>query len=260
MKLPKKSVLLPAIVLGGGAVGLALRLWQLRGGMDPEGLLVSGHPAGWLLSILCAAVGIALFVLTRNPGGPGKYYDNFPKSTVGGVCAFLAAVCLFFTVLGEMIGRPDILTMLCDLLGLLAVFSLAFTGYCRMQRRRPNFLFHTLVCLYFTLRLICRYRSWSSNPQIAEYAWELLATICLMLAAYHRAAFDLNMGSRRSLEFFGLAGVFFCILSLGGNDSKIFYLSAGAWLLTNLCVLEPLPGDPGKPETEPVPEPPAGDA
>ena len=39
MKLPKKSVLLPAIVLGGGAVGLALRLWQLRGGMDPEGAL-----------------------------------------------------------------------------------------------------------------------------------------------------------------------------------------------------------------------------
>lgn len=234
----KNSVLLPAIALSGGILGLVLRLWLL-GSRDTERLLPSNHPAFWLMNLLAAGVVAALILLLRSPGKTGKYYDNFPKSTLGGTGAILAAVSLFGGLLGELISRPDSMTFLCDLFGLLAVFSLAFTGYCRLIRKRPNFLFHTILCIFFTLRLICQYRSWSGNPQPATYVWELLAIVCLMLSAYHRAAFDLNSGKRRPLAFYSLCALFFSTISLAGSGSKLFYLSAILWLLPNLCALDP---------------------
>lgn len=254
MKQIKKSILLPLVAIGGGAIGLLLRFWLLRSAVDSEGLLIHGHPSVWLLNLFCAAVIVALFFLTGKPGGPGKYYANFPDFAPGGICAFAAAAGLFFSILGELIGRPDLLTGLCDMIGLLAVFSLAFTGYCRLNHRRPGFLFHALICIFLILRLICRYRSWSSDPQLQDYACELLATICLMLGAYHRAAFDLNMGSRRALQFWGLAGTFFAIVSLAGSEPKLLYGTLGLWMVTNLCRLDPLPEDP---KEEPQPEAPA---
>lgn len=256
----KNKKLLPLIALGAGGLGLALRYWFLHGGRDEDGLLATLHPARILLGVAVLAVVICLVLLTRKTRGSGSYYDNFPKSIPGGVCAILAAVCLFFLCLTELIGKPDGLTRLSDFLGLAAVFALGFTGFCRIQKRRPNFLFHTVICLFFALRLICQYRSWSSNPQLAEYDCELLATVCLMLYAYHRAAFDLNLGVRRSLELWGTLGVFFCILCLAGTGFRALYLTMGAWLLTGLCT----PEDPSEdavpkeemPEDESTPRPP----
>lgn len=237
----KKNLLLPAIALSGGGLGLALRYWLLHTGRDDRGLLNPGHPALWLLTLVTVGVLTALFVCTKNPGGPGKYYDNFPKSLAGGICAFGAAAALFLNVMGLLMDHPDTLTAICAFAGLASVFALGFTGYCRMQKRRPSFLFHTVLCLYLMLRLLCRYQSWSGDPQPASYAWELVGTVCLMLAAYHRAEFDLNLGNRRRMQFFGLAGVFFSIVCLADPNGKLFFAAMGAWLLTNLCTLTPLP-------------------
>lgn len=243
MKNVKKSILLPAVALGGGAVGFCLRLWQLSS-RDSEGLLRTGHPGGILLLVLSAAVTAGLLLLTRRTGGRGRYYDNFPASKVGGAGAFVAAAGLFLAMLQELIAKPDALTVVCDLLGLAAAYCLAFTGYCRFQHRRPSFLFHTVVCVFFALRLISRYRIWSGNPQTALYAWELLAAVCLMLSAYQRAAFDLNMGRRSAMQFFSLMSVYFCLVALGGTESKLFYGAMGIWQATNLCTMDPLPPDP----------------
>ncbi len=236
----KKSVLLPLTALCGGAAGYALRRW-LFSAKDAEGLIARNHPASWLLLILCAGVLISFYLLTKNAGANGKYYDNFPTSYAGGLGAIAAAVGLFFIVLGSFIDRPDPITAISNTLGLLAVFSLGFTGYCRLAHRRPNFLFHTIICLYLALFQLSRYRSWISNPEMQEYAYELLATVCLMLAAYQRAAFDLNMGNRRAQQFWGLCAVFFSLICIAGTGSKLFYASFALWTVTNLSVLDPLP-------------------
>ncbi len=244
MKQVQKHYLSLALSLGGGAAGLALRFWLLRG-RDADGLLPRWHPAGIALTALSALVLVLLFLLTREPKSAcGKYYYvNFPASPLGGGCALLAAAVLFAQVLGSLIGKPGALGTVCDFLGLGTVFSLAFTGCCRIQRRRPNFLFHLIICLYFTVSLIARYRVWSANPQISQYACELLASVCLMLTAYHRAAFDLNQGSRSALRLLSLAGGYFSILCLCGTN-RLFYAAMAAWLFTGLCV-------PALPEGEP---------
>ena len=63
----------------------------------------------------------------------------------------------------------------------------------------------------------------------------MLANICLLMATYQRAAFDLNIGSRRMFRFFTLAAVFFCCLSLASPDAKLFFLTAGIGAYTDLC-------------------------
>ena len=72
-----------------------------------------------------------------------------------------------------------------------------------------------------------------------EYTFELMALACVMLAAYHRAAFNADFGSRRAYVFFDLAAVYFCCLSLTGGGAVI-YIAMGVWMFTDLCKLTPM--------------------
>ena len=230
----KNSVLLPLIALIGGAAGFVLRSW-LFAVKDKGGLVRRDHPASWLLLVLSIVVVAAVYFLTRDIRTRGKYYDHFPTSYVGGIGAAAAAVGLFFSVLATLIDRENVLASIGGFVGLLAVFSLAFTGICRITHHRPNFIFNTSICLFLAFYQLGHYRSWIGNPEMQEYAYELLACICLMIAAYQRAAFDLNMGRRKSQYFWSLCGVFFAMVSMAGTGSKLFYGSLALWAITNLA-------------------------
>jgi len=115
---------------------------------------------------------------------------------------------------------------------------MVMTGLCRFKGMRPNFLFHTVICLFFVVWLISRYQSWSADPQLHDYCFQLLATVCAMLFGYHRAALDLKSGNRRALVTVGLLGTYFCCLSVAASDSALFYAAIGAWMVTNLGVLD----------------------
>ena len=238
MKIDLKYNQLPLFTLLCGIVGALLRLWLYSAGMDHEGLLETGHPAGVLVLILTALVIGALLWFLRNFSTQDKYHHQFPASIWGSVGAFAAGIGVLLASMLELIQQGSALFLPTSLLGIGAAAALAFTGLCRIKGLRPNFLFHTLVCLFFVLRLISRYQTWSADPQLHDYCFQLLATVCAMLFSYHRAALDLKSGNRRPLATVGLLGTYFCCLSVVNSDGMLFYAALAAWMVTNLGELE----------------------
>lgn len=229
---------LPLFTLLAGGLGILLRMWLYGTGMDGEGLLSASHPAGYLVLILTFAVIGVLFWLIRGCAGKEKYSLHFPASVMGCAGAMAGAGGLLITAMIDLIRRDTALALITGFVGIAATAALAIVGYCRLKGRRPGLAYHAALCVYFILRLIGRYQLWSSDPQLHDYCFQLLATVCAMLFSYHWAALDMKPTARKRLSLLGLLGVFFCCLSLVRSDNVLFYLGLGSWMITNLGSLE----------------------
>lgn len=237
-----KPACLPFFSLGAGVVTLILRLMLLSAGADDKGLLVTGSFAdvfSWLLAVVAMVVTL---LGTWNLREASKFSFNFPASVVGAAGTLAGALGILVTSVSELFAGGDALQMVGSCLGMLAAPALVFAAFCRYQGKRPSVLLHGTVCLYLMIHLVSHYRLWSSYPQIQSYGFELLSIVCLMLACYHRAAFDVGQGRRRSYAFCALAAVYFSVATLPGCDSPIFFVGCALWMLTNLCSLKALPG------------------
>lgn len=241
MKKNLNPTALPPLILGLGGLGLSLRAWLYGTGLDASNLLIKGHPAGMLLWPVCL---IALGLLAwqcRNFTGQAKHSVLFPKSLPAAIGCWAAAVGILITALGDLMEHRDLLHILCSIMGLVSFPALIYAGYCRMKDLRPSFLLHTAVCIFFALRLACMGRDWSSEPQIQDFLFQLLAHVSLMLSAFYRACFDQNIGKRPTFVFFNLLAVFSCCLAIPASGLSLLYLTTGFWIYTNLCTLSPLP-------------------
>ena len=231
---------LPWLTLVAGGIGLLLRLW-LQSTSNDKGFFLRGHISGTLLIVLSVLFLLLLWFSTRDLKQAGKYRFNFPASVPGGIAAYIAGAGFAITSITDLLHAEDTLALFAAILGILSAAALVFVGMCRLKGRHPSMLFHSVICAHLMLRLICLYRVWSSDPQLMDYCFQLLALVCAMLAAYHRATFNANFGSRRSYAFFNLASVFFCCLSLTGPENIALYLAMGLWLFTDQCNLTPMP-------------------
>ena len=230
---------LPWAVLAAGFLGMLLRLW-LMSTKNELGFINRFHISAILILILTAAVVAALLILTRPLTQANKYSFNFPASVVGAAGALGASVCIAICSVMELTTAGDALQIISALTGILSALALLFAGHCRKNGLHPNVLTHVVICVYLMLHLICMYRQWSSDPQLYDYCFQLLAIVCAMLAAYHRATFDANFGKRHSYVFYNLSAVYFCVISLS-ERGWLFYLALGCWLFTDLCNLTPMP-------------------
>lgn len=236
MKAVSRSKYIPLVPLAAGVAGMTARFLLYAAGPDNRGLLPSGHP----LHILCwaAAVLAAVFlgVSLRKLDGLNGYERNFPASTLRGVATCAAAVCLLLAAFSSMGQTRDRLNAARLLLAFAGAPCLAAAGICRISGKRPSFLLYALVCVYFAAELVCRYRAWSGNPQLADYCFQLFACIFLMLTAYHRAAFAVGLGRRKAQLFCGLMAAMLCLYSMA--DAVPFYLGGVLWTASDLCALE----------------------
>ena len=237
MKRFLKPIYLPLAALAFGVITLLFRLWFLSLGVDDRGLLpVGSFPdvASWIL----VAISIAIFAIGTWPlKGGNKYSHNFPPSDVAGIATCLAGISFLITSFTELVVGADNISTISVILGFLAAASLFFLGYCRWKNCRPSMIFHSIVCLYLMIYLISHYRLWSSAPQLQTYGFELLAIVFVMLACYHRAAFDADCGNRRKYAFFSLAGLYFSIAALPGCDNYAFFIGCAIWLAATFCRL-----------------------
>lgn len=230
----------PLWALLTGGVGLLLRVWLMTAGMDQKGFIVTGHPAGILLFLLVIGAMVALFFLTKDLVEASKYEFNFPASEVSCYGAFIAAAGIGISSFVDIFVAIDALEIIAALFGLLAALLLVLTGFYRRKGTAPSLLIHIGICVYLMLRLVCYYRHWSSDPQILDYCFQLVATACLMLGTYQRATFDAQEGKRRPYAFFALATIFFSCISLIGWSNILFFISVIVWQITDLCSLIPL--------------------
>lgn len=232
---------LPIFAAGAGLLGMLLRFWLLADGIDRDGLLICTHPAniiGWILTAL--AVGL-IFFGTRRLLSAAKYEFNFPASGIGGIAIALGALGILVCAITTLGSKQDALALACGILGLICAIILGYTAWCRWKGKRYSVVFHGMVCLFFMIFLLCRYRSWSANPQLQDYCFQLLGGVCLLIGTYHRTCFDGNTGNRRSLSLFRLLAVYFCLLAIPGTKDWFFYLTGALWSLGDLCSLVPMP-------------------
>ena len=236
-----KSILQPhklkLLVPACGAAGLLLRLLLTATGTDDKGLLMPFHPAWIGLLLLSAATAGAILAGTRALRGPGAYRSSFPQSTVTAAGCFLAAVSAVMYVF-SLWRSGSIFYAAAGILhaaaAVLAVPAFLLVCLCRHTERRPSFLCHVLICVYFALRTLTLYQHWSFDPQLQDYCFQLFASICLTMTAYQLALFDTGKGSHRTLWAWGLASVYLCCLCI---DSGLFYLTGAAWAFTGLSTL-----------------------
>lgn len=231
---------LPLWALLTGGVGLLLRVWLMSSGVDQKGFLITGHIAGILLFLLVVGAMVALFFLTRDLLEATKYEFNFPASDIGGYGAFIAAAGIAISSVVDMFVAIDKLEVVVAAFGLATAGLLVLTGLNRRNGTKPSVLIHVGICVYLMMRLVCDYRHWSSDPQILDYCFPLVATASLMLTTYQRAAFGAQDGQRRPYAFFSLTAIFFSCISLVGWSNILFFLSVIVWQITDLCSLIPL--------------------
>lgn len=232
---------LKILILAAGILGLVLRSALYATGIDDRGLLEPLHPAGLLVLLLSAAAAVALALTTRSLSGPENYRDAFPGSLIAGLGYLPAGVMTVVTAVSERAGQAPCLGMLALVLGIAAGASLLEMGRCRMVGKRPHWLLPTAVCVFFTFRTVCRYRLWSSHPQLMDYCFYLGAHIALMLLSYYHAAFAAGMTKHRPLWITGLAAVYLCLLALPRAEDWPLLVSWGLWAFAGLSCLTPRP-------------------
>ena len=238
MTFSRLNRLLPRLILLPGGLGLLLRIWLLQA--DGQGFLMPNPFASTLLILLTLGVLGALFYLSRYWHEGAKYSFNFPASPIAAGGTGLAALSILLYSIISLVSVNDSISLLAGIVGLAAAGALGFCAWCRYWGKQPNFVFYLIPCVFFVLLLIGQYRSRSTDPQVVDYAYSLLATVCLMLASYYRAAFAAGQGNRGCYGFFALAAGFFCCVSLTSWLDIVLYLGTGTWMLTDICNLTPV--------------------
>ena len=228
------TLLLSTLVCGVGC--MLLRLVMMVSGCDETGMLRSGQMVVTLCWILTAVYLGTLGWFIRDLGGERAAYARlFPVSRLCGGMGVLAGglLALWSVTLTGLIPVAA---------GVLAGVCMIFTGVCRMTGRRPSYWFHFVLCVYFIYRLISGYRGWSTDPQLQDYAFQMLACVALMLAAYYRAAADAGTVRRRMLAYTCLAAGFLCIVCLSDPEMPVYYGACGLWALSSTGNLDPIRG------------------
>ncbi|MBR4290058.1 MAG: hypothetical protein IKT52_05390 [Oscillospiraceae bacterium] len=234
MKIHRNPKLLKLLILGSGILGLVLRIVFYATGVDGRGLLVSNHPAVIALWCLTAAVAAVLLVFSFKITGSAEYAEAYPVSIPAALGAFAAMTGMAFATGREFAEFSNRLNLIVWVLGICSMAAMGRVGLCRLTGKKPYFLLHVVVCIYFAMRMVSQYRAWSADPCLQDYCFYLCAYVALMLAAYHQAAFDAGVGKHRGLWFCSLAAVYLCCLSLKGSSDSLLLLGSAAWAFTNL--------------------------
>jgi len=210
---------------------------------------------------------VALLVLVlRTIGGDGTYTDSFPPCYLSGGLMIAAALAMVWAIPGLVLTvQPPVAEgmslavasftgLAVQYLPWAAAVSMAVLGVYRMLGKRPWPIFGGIICLFYMLMLVTNYRLWSADPQLQDYAYQLLAGVLLMLCSFHRTCCDAGVIQRKKLLATGLGAAVCCMASLSGDFQWGFYLASGLWAAGSMCHVAVLPPDPEEDEEEPEPE------
>ena len=225
-----------AMTLSAGALGLLLRVWLFATGVDDKGLLESTHPANVMIFVLTAVVMAALlYCVLQCSKVMGKPFKASQTAATG---CMLAAVGILIANVLELTEAKDTVSTVSAAVGVLAAVSFFYLGVRRKDGHRSSMAAYSVIILYYMTHLVLQYRMWSAEPELQKYMFPLLASVFLMLSAYHRAALDIHGKQFRNYIFFNQAALFFCLLSLN-SESWLFYLAMAAWVATDLYIPTP---------------------
>lgn len=262
----RNRILLFGGALAAGLASLGLHHYMTEFCIDGRGLLLEGNLPGKLLWAVGIAYAALLTAVLRSIGGDGSYEDNFPACCLSGGLMLAAGAAMAWAVPGLALevqppvaegmaaGIANVTGWAARYLPWAAAVCMAILGGFRMAGKRPWPIFSGVICLYYMLVLVTNYRLWSADPQIYDYAYQLLAEVLLMLCAFHRTCCDAQIIQRKKLLATGLGAAVCCTAALSGTFQWWFFLASGLWAAGSMCHVAVLPPDP-----EEAPEPEASD-
>lgn len=213
-----------------GAVILVLRIWLYAVALDEKNLLVSGHWLSWVIG--AAAVVCLALALTAGMGArrsillPGK-------GTVAALGDMLFALAAGFTVF--TFGTPvSVVEKLRMAAGFLCALGLLVSAVCRWRGKPVFFGCYCAVCLFFAVYLVSCYRGWSSNPQLQDYLFAMLACVSVTLFGYQNAALAVNLGNPGVWKASGLLAVCFGMAAVYRSEAPLLYVAGAVWAVTSL--------------------------
>lgn len=230
MKKNTLPALIAALCTVAGVLCMAVRQWLLTADTDQKGLLVAGHPGDVISWILTGLVLLSLIAVTVWYKPRCRFHDN-RFSHIGNVSqasalAFLSGPLLHTgSTVAVIAVIAALLTQLCCIAKILYQVN--------MKKFPP--LLHCPLVIFYLLFLIYCYQDWSSQPQLQLYGFQLLALLCLTLAAYQRAALAAAMGSSRMYFFASNAAVFLCLAAVPGAEHFLFFLLTAVATLLDGC-------------------------
>ena len=257
----RKEILLPAVAVAGGAVGFALRHWELTTAFEADtGLPIAGAPATYALiafSVVMVALLAVLSLTAKYPKFQG--YDqafsaknNTLYATVGVLSGFLLIGAGGLMVYEFMQGTNLLYTRI-----IVAAMAVA-SGLCVMTTVQSNFKGQgggkysvplLIPAFAFCVWLIAAYQVRAGDPVQLDYVYELFAIITSLLALYFMAGFSFEKAKCGPMVFFSLLGIYFSMTTLADRHdwgtlalyafSILYLLISSALLLYNAA--RPLP-------------------
>ena len=234
------------IALGGGFLGMLLRILLYRIGFDSKGILSSSHPLH--IACLVLTLAAAAYLAPKVRKLPENTDDHPRLRAVLGI----AAGCLLLTQAAEIRAQAFVgLNLLRCVLTAAAGLAMAVCVIFGKKSRNVSSVCHGIICAAFAADMLGRYRHWSGNPQLPDYVFHVLAGVVLSLCAYQTLAMHTGLGRPRLRKYWGLLALFLCLLCIAGPESRLFYLSGGLW--STVCLLTSLPPEPqASGEAEPM--------
>ena len=229
MKLSRNTNFLPLAALLAGVAALAVREALYAFAVDDRGLLVPGHPLGWVLGALTVLA--MVYVIGNVVKGADVSFRLSDMAAAAGTIFCAAAVGVTVAFVSPM--TPGYTALAWRLLGCAAAVSLAVQGAGYASGRRPGYIPELLTCLFCLFHIIDHYRPWSGNPQMMDSLLALAAMGALTLFTLYCACDGVGMPRRKLWLGTGLCALFFCTVEM---FSGYFLLDLGfiAWVLVRL--------------------------
>ncbi len=236
------SLLGAALALSAG--GFFLRRHHLAVGFDAAGL-PNGKGAAALI-VLCA-VTVILSIVAAAAKKRAPVADVFPADktalifyfVAGGLTAVAGAVGLIDPA--SMALSATMFSRLASAVGVAAGFSMVAMGMGQYQKKSPAALAWMMPTVYYILQILLRFRGWSTDPMVMDYAFKLFSLLGGMLTACFVAGFAVGEGKGRTSLCFSLMGLVFSAITLaeGGfgnillHGGTLLFCLASAWQLTS---------------------------
>lgn len=231
------------ISLLGAALALSVAGFFLRRHHLAVGVDASGLPNGKgvvALMILCVAAVVLSIVAPCLSKKRSPVAAGFPADKISLVGYFAAGG---FTALAGVVGlvNPSAVSMngtmisrLASAVGVAAGFSMVAMGVGQYRKKTPAALPWMMPVVYYILQLLLRFRGWSIDPMVMDYAFKLFSFLGAMLSACFMAGFAVEEGKGRTALCFSILGIVFSAITLaeGGLGSILLH---GASLLFCLC-------------------------
>lgn len=219
---------LVALALLASAAGAVLRGRQLLYELQPDGSLAAGSAMHIVLAILSGVWLAGAIALLLPLAKKTQWKDCFRTSFVPNLLQLVAAGLL---ILGNILlwieGRqpttafatqsPAVSKALSAMLAPLGIVSALCIGsfaFSCLRGKRPSPLLYMIASVYLVVRLIVCFQEWNIDPSVHDYAFQLLAAICCMLATFQLAGFSFDRGKRRITLFWSLSAVVFCSITV----------------------------------------------